>query len=139
MQTSIIATLFTLAVAATAQFAGPCTNAACGSSRQVCGRGLVCVGFPTLDAATRTDCTCSGKYQLCTTCHISMLIQACKQRSKFETGGVETSKTINSTQNRDSKLMTQPTRPWVCGLAEPDLSHSALFAHEESDGISKAE
>ena len=66
MQTSIVATLFTLAVAATAQFAGPCTNAACGESKQVCGQGLVCVGYPTLDAATRQGCTCSGKCRLYT-------------------------------------------------------------------------
>lgn len=89
MQTSLIATLFTLAAAATAQFAGPCTNAECGSSRQVCGRGLVCVGFPTVDAATRQDCTCSGECILCTAGQQSMLIQAWKNRDLKWTGDIE--------------------------------------------------
>ncbi|KAF2791817.1 hypothetical protein K505DRAFT_223056, partial [Melanomma pulvis-pyrius CBS 109.77] len=55
--------LFTLAAALpdpTPQgYSGSCTKSDCGASHKVCGSGYLCVGYPTLDPATRKGCTCS--------------------------------------------------------------------------------
>ncbi|KAJ0107330.1 hypothetical protein J7T55_015796 [Diaporthe amygdali] len=53
MQTSFFLALITLAVSATAQFAGPCTNAACGESSEVCGQGLLSCFVNDLPARMR--------------------------------------------------------------------------------------
>ncbi|KAF2648138.1 hypothetical protein K491DRAFT_699135 [Lophiostoma macrostomum CBS 122681] len=60
----LISALFALAASALPEpipqaYTGPCTTNDCGASHKVCGSGYLCVGYPTLDPATRKGCTCS--------------------------------------------------------------------------------